>query len=258
MTEDAVNVFAVDSPYLKSVESPYEEGSPRFRTVLNLTVESDHRSSHISKEEMVKLASQSRLGGLISKKPGVVHIHIGGGKGGLGLLFDILETEDIPISVFRPTHVGKIFDEAIKFANMGGYIDFTTGRNIDNTARLLKEAIDQAPIDRITLSTDSNGSMPIWNDKSEMIGIGVGKMDTMHKVVKSLILNYDFEIKDAIIFCTQNVANALEIFPRKGIIQMGSDADILLLNDHLDIDTVISQGKIMMENKEVLIEGNFE
>lgn len=39
MTEDAVNVFAVDSPYLKAVESPYEEGSPRFKTVVNLTVD---------------------------------------------------------------------------------------------------------------------------------------------------------------------------------------------------------------------------
>ncbi|NLY45598.1 MAG: stage II sporulation protein D, partial [Tissierella sp.] len=39
MTEDAINVFAVDSPYFKAVESPYEEGSPRFRTVLNLTVD---------------------------------------------------------------------------------------------------------------------------------------------------------------------------------------------------------------------------
>ena len=39
MTEDAVNVFAVDSPYLKAVKSPYEEDSPRFRTILNLTVD---------------------------------------------------------------------------------------------------------------------------------------------------------------------------------------------------------------------------
>ncbi|MDR7869454.1 MAG: stage II sporulation protein D [Tissierellaceae bacterium] len=39
MTEDAINVFAVDSPYLKAVESPYEEGAPRYRTVVNLTVD---------------------------------------------------------------------------------------------------------------------------------------------------------------------------------------------------------------------------
>ena len=39
MTEDAVNVFAVDSPYLKAVESPYEEDAPRYKEVLNLTVD---------------------------------------------------------------------------------------------------------------------------------------------------------------------------------------------------------------------------
>lgn len=38
-TEDAVNVFAMDSPYLKSVESPYEEDAPRFREVVTLTVD---------------------------------------------------------------------------------------------------------------------------------------------------------------------------------------------------------------------------
>ena len=39
MTEDAVNVFAVDSPYLKAVESPYEKDAPKYRTVINLTVD---------------------------------------------------------------------------------------------------------------------------------------------------------------------------------------------------------------------------
>lgn len=39
MTEDALHVFAVDSPYLKSVESPYEEGAPKYKTVISLTSE---------------------------------------------------------------------------------------------------------------------------------------------------------------------------------------------------------------------------
>ena len=39
MTEDAVNVFAVDSPYLKAVESPHEEDAPRYRTIENMTVD---------------------------------------------------------------------------------------------------------------------------------------------------------------------------------------------------------------------------
>lgn len=39
MTEDAVNVFSQDTPYLKSVQSPYEENAPRFKTVITITDE---------------------------------------------------------------------------------------------------------------------------------------------------------------------------------------------------------------------------
>ncbi len=37
MTEDAVDVFAVDIPYLKSVESQYEEDAPRYRSIVTMT-----------------------------------------------------------------------------------------------------------------------------------------------------------------------------------------------------------------------------
>lgn len=39
MTEDSVNVFAADAPYLKSVISPYEEDAPKYKTVVSLTGE---------------------------------------------------------------------------------------------------------------------------------------------------------------------------------------------------------------------------
>lgn len=37
MTEDAINVFATDTPYLKGVISPYEEEAPKYKTVTTLT-----------------------------------------------------------------------------------------------------------------------------------------------------------------------------------------------------------------------------
>lgn len=37
MTEDAVDVFAVDLPYLKAVESLYEEDAPRFKSKVTMT-----------------------------------------------------------------------------------------------------------------------------------------------------------------------------------------------------------------------------
>lgn len=218
---------------------------------------SDHRSSHIRKDEMIKLASEARLGGLISKKPGVVHIHMGRGKNGMNDLFEIMEEEVIPISVFRPTHVGNVYDDAIKFANMGGYIDFTTGTDLEETANQLIKAMGEAPIENITLSSDSNGSMPIWNDKSEMIGIGVGKMDTVHDTTK-VLMSKGLSLREAMRFSTENVAKALNIYPAKGMLSEGSDADILLLNADLDIDTVLAKGKVLMSGREVLVKGNFE
>ena len=37
MTEDAVNVFTTDTPYLKSVISPYEEDAPKYKSIFTIT-----------------------------------------------------------------------------------------------------------------------------------------------------------------------------------------------------------------------------
>lgn len=219
---------------------------------------SDHRSSNMSKTDLVRLASEARLAGVLSNKPGLVHMHIGAGRRKLDMIFDILETEDIPISVFRPTHVGKIFDDAIRFANLGGYIDFTTGQNVGRTVEMVVKALLLAPKDKITVSTDANGSLPIWNERREIIGMGVGQITTMHDAVKSMVLDYNIELHDAIKVVTENVARALGLYPRKGLIQEGGDADILLLDHSYDIDTVIARGAFMMRDRLVLKKGNFE
>ena len=57
---------------------------------------------------------------------------------------------------------------------------------------------------------------------------------------------------------TSNVAKGLEIYPRKGSIEEGSDADLLLLDENLDIDTVVANGRVMIENKEILVYGSYE
>lgn len=219
---------------------------------------SDHRSSNMSKADLVRLASEARVAGLIARKPGIVHMHVGSGKSGLSMVFDILETEDIPIRVFRPTHVGRIFDEAVRFARLGGYIDFTAGEDAGQVAGQLVKAFDQAPADRITLSTDANGSVPRWSETHEMIGMGIGQITALHDTIKALVCDCGVPLADAIRVSTENVARALNLYPRKGCIREGSDADILLLDDDYTIDTVISGGIVMMRNKIIRKKGNFE
>lgn len=213
---------------------------------------SDHRSSCPSREDLIRLATQARRGGILAGKPGVIHIHMGSGRSGLGPIFDVLKNSDIPIGNFRPTHVQRVFDDAVKFANLGGYIDFTASEDAQATADSLMKAFRLVPPSFITLSSDSNGSMPIWDEKGEMVGIGIGRITTIHRTIKTLIENCGLGVADAVRPVTENVAKALGVFPRKGTIRAGSDADILLLDEKHEIDTAIIGGIPMMQDGAVL------
>lgn len=72
MTEDALNVFAVDRPYLRSVESPYEEEAPKFKALVTLTgdefiskLNKKYPSANITKDNLqdkIKLVEKTPTG----------------------------------------------------------------------------------------------------------------------------------------------------------------------------------------------------
>lgn len=214
---------------------------------------SDHRCSHPSYEELVRLAGEVRFGGLIGKKAGVMHLHVGAGKQGISQIFEIIEKENIPASVFRPTHMNNRLEEAVKLAELGSYPDFTTNTNYSKTAGIVLKAMEEAPEGMITMSSDSNGSMPKWNEKREMIGIGIGKMRTLFETVKAMVTEYGVDLERALAPCTVNVAKALGMYPFVGAIKKGSRADLLILDDSLEIrDFILSGADVMRDGKRLL------
>lgn len=213
---------------------------------------SDHRSSNVSKEELARLATQARTAGFLAKKPGVVHMHTGRGKSGYKQVLEIVEETDIPIQQFRPTHVSSQSESAMEYAKKGGYLDFTSDTKSSDTAKGIAETLKRVPVEQVTLSSDSNGSFPMWNDKLEIIGMGVGKMTTLFDTIRKLHLECDIPLETAIRLITENVAKALQLFPRKGSIKKDADADIVLVDADLEIDTVIALGKAMMIEKKVV------
>lgn len=220
---------------------------------------SDHRSPNISKEGLIKLASDVRVAGMLGGKAGIVHMHTGRGKIKYSLLFEILEETDIPISVFRPSHVGFCYDDAIKFAKMGGYIDFTCfPHDMEDNCRMIIKALSEAPEGLVTMSTDSNGSLPIWNEKNEMIGIGAGRISTLPETIAMMVKKCGCPLEDAVRPSTENAARSLGLYPRKGVLAAGSDADMVLLDSELMPDTVFAKGVCMVDKKELLVKANFE
>jgi len=220
---------------------------------------SDHRSPNITKESLTKLASDVRVAGMLGGKAGIVHLHTGKGKVKYSLLFDIINETDVPISVFRPSHVSFCYDDAIKFAKMGGYIDFTCFPydRKENTALIIK-ALNEAPEGLVTLSTDSNGSMPVWNEKKEMIGISAGKITTLPETIASMVKDHNYPLEKAVKPATENAARSLGLYPKKGVLASGSDADIVLLDGDLLPDTVFANGKCMVDRKILQVRANFE
>lgn len=216
---------------------------------------SDHRSSFLDKHELVRLASECFLGGLISGKVGELHMHTGSlGKSKLKPIFEILDEFEIPITTFRPTHCGNLVDDAIKFMNMGGYADFTVG---EETPEVLDYVLKKAPFDRVTLSSDSNGSMPIWNDKKEMVGIGAGKISELFNNVKSLANNYNRDLFEVHKLVSTNVARALNINNVTGEIKEGLSCDLIVLDKDLNITDVFSKGVCELRNGLVTRKTNF-
>ncbi|MBM6678093.1 beta-aspartyl-peptidase [Faecalicoccus pleomorphus] len=221
---------------------------------------SDHRSSHVTSEELMHLASDVRVAGMLSKKAGILTLHLGDEKQGLQMVMDILDQTDIPIKTFQPTHVNRnpaLLQQAIAFAKRGGTIDITCDSTEGVYQALMKIKEEGVCMDQVTLSSDGQGSWSKYDAQGNLLQIGVSDVDTIYKQIVYLVKQKNWSMEDALALGCRNVAKALELYPKKGVIQKGSDADLLLWDKDLNIDTVIAQGNILMKNGKLLTKEMF-
>jgi len=232
---------------------------------------SDHRSSQPTFDEFCKAVSDARVGGMLSGKAGIINIHLGDGNRKIDMIKRAIEETEIPIAQFLPTHINRskeLFEECVIFAKNGGYVDFTGSEDPDfweesdgevrfskGLKRLLEEGVSQ---DNFTMSSDGQGSLPIFNEKKEFVGIGVGKSTCLLKGIKECVFSEGIPLEIAIRAITSNPAKILKL-KTKGKIEKGFDADLCILDEKtLDIDTVIAKGVIMVQNKKPIVFGTFE
>lgn len=221
---------------------------------------SDHRSSHVTFEELMHLASDVRVAGMLSKKAGILTLHLGDEKQGLQMVMDILDQTDIPIKTFQPTHVNRnlaLLQQAIGFAKRGGTIDITCDSTEGVYQVLMKIKEEGVCMDQVTLSSDGQGSWSKYDARGNLLQIGVSYVDTIYKQIVYLVKQKNWSMEDALALGCRNVAKALELYPQKGVIQKGSDADLLLWDKDLNLDTVIAQGNILMKNGKLLTKEMF-
>lgn len=217
----------------------------------------DYRSNHPSLQDLRTLAAEVNAGGMLGDKAGVLHLHLGEGKEGLGSLFRLIDESDFPIGMFVPTHINrsrKLFNQGLKLLRQGGNIDLTAGEaaglSITESLSILL-AMKNIDIKKVTLSSDGNGSAQ--NES------GVCRMNQLLIDIQSAVLIGKSDFSAVISTVTANPARVLKLFPRKGSIMPGADADILVLAaDDLTMRYLLAKGQIVAAGGQAVKKGRYE
>jgi beta-aspartyl-dipeptidase (metallo-type) len=226
---------------------------------------SDHRSSQPTLDELLRIASEAHVAGLLSGKAGIVHLHLGDGERGLRAVREALDRCELPARVFNPTHVNRrrqLFEEALDLAARGCFVDVTAfpiedGDDAWSAADAVRRFIDSgAPVGRITVSSDGGGCLPEFDDEGRMLRMDIGEPAMLAETLAELLAS-GLSPEIAVAPFTSNAAQLLRL-PKKGVIRVGAHADLVALDDEYRINDVMARGRWHLRNGALERHGRFE
>ncbi len=229
------------------------------------TAISDHRSSQPTLDELLRLASEAHVGGLMTGKAGVVHLHVGDGPRGLALVREAIASSELPPRVFHPTHVNRrraLFEEAIALARGGSCVDvtaFPVAEDEDAWAAdvaVMRYLESGAPPERLTVSSDGGGCLPTFDADGRVTTMGIGDPAGLPATLAALLAK-GVPLGDALPPFTSNPASLLRL-PRKGTLVVGGDADLIVLDDAGGVRDVMSNGVWHLREGRIMRRGLFE
>jgi len=210
---------------------------------------SDHRSSQPTLDELLRLASEAHVAGLMTGKAGIVHLHLGDGARGLALVRQALDGSELPPRVFNPTHVNRrkaLFDEALALAQRGCTIDITAfpvedGEDAWSADEALLRYLDSgAPPEHVTISSDAGGCLPCFDADGHVCRMDVGDSGALLATLQALLAR-GLPLERALPAFTSNPARLLRL-AGKGRIAVGADADLVALDSDCAISDVFGGG----------------
>ena len=223
---------------------------------------SDHRSSQPTLDELLRIASDAYVAGKISGKSGLVHLHLGDGPRGLELIRRALDQSELPGRVFHPTHVNRrpeLFAEAIELAGRGVPMDVTAfpeeGESFSAAKAILRWIDSEAPDELLSCSSDGGGCLPAFNERGDMVSMGIGSPSSLLETLRELLLA-GVGLDRALPFFTTNPARIAGL--NAGRVHLGGDADLLILDDEGQLDSVMASGRWLLRRGQPTQLGTFE
>ena len=158
------------------------------------------------------------------------------------------------------THINRspeVLEDAITCGKRGMILDLTGNLSFkpesipaSKAFRMMLEA--GVPIGNITFTSDS-GSYLVIDGKGEILPV-----DICAKELQLMVKKEKLSLAEALIPLTTNPARIYSLDSTKGSLELGKDADILLLNDKLKVDTVIAKGKTFVKAGRPVVRGHLE
>jgi beta-aspartyl-dipeptidase (metallo-type) len=204
---------------------------------------SDERGLAPAPRELASLVRDTHVGGLLSGKAGVSHFHVGEESSRLAPLRELIDEYGIKPEWLYPTHVQrteKLADEGIALAQQGAHVDFDVVEK-DLAKWVSYYANHGGPMDRLTVSSDSDSSTP----------------DILYSQLCGLVVKHGVPLEQMLALSTRNPARVLKL-EGKGELSAGKDADVLVLEQRtLDIREVIARGRRMVVNGAPIVKADF-
>jgi beta-aspartyl-dipeptidase (metallo-type) len=204
---------------------------------------SDKRSTDPEPHELARLTSDARNGGMLSKKCGLTHFHVGDEENRLKILNILIDEFETPAESLYPTHIErseKLMKEAIALAKRGSFVDIDTVE--ENLAKWFKFYLENGgDLKKLTASSDASISSP----------------RTLFEQIRSCVIEHKFALEQVLPIVTANTAAALKL-ENKGVLEAGKDADVLVLRkESLEIKDVIAGGKRLFKNGRLAFQEKF-
>lgn len=183
-------------------------------------------------------------------------MHMGPGKAMLQPLRDAIAASGgvLPVRQFHPTHMSRspeLVADGARWLKEGGTLDVTVSGEpeaVAAAADALEGYRQQGlPLGSVTLSTDSCGSLPQFDAHGRLVDYGVAQPSSLLEFLRLLVQVRGWRLEDALALATANPARVLGLWPRKGRLAPGSDADLLLLDPgNLELRYVVARGEVVM------------
>ncbi len=234
----------------------------RFIAVGEIAI-SDHRSGQPTFDELVRIAADAHVAGLMTGKAGILHLHLGDGPRGLSLVRRALDETELPARVFHPTHVNRnrrLWAEAVALGARGLSVDVTCFPPAPGEPTAAEDVLAWLaagnPLDRLTLSSDGGGCLPEFDADGRLLRMEVGKSSALLDTLRALVAG-GLPLDQALRPLTATPAALLRL-GQKGALVPGADADIALLDADLRLHSTIASGRWLVRGGRPLLRGPFE